>query len=81
MVRARRSGADANGKPALVVPGVFAEPAWRWIQIESSGQGIRIRVDGDVRHEQRGAPLGGWNPAYSIAVGDEVAGGRGFPGA
>lgn len=82
VVRVRRPGSDELGLPAVVVPGVFATPQWRRIEVSVAAESLQVRVDDAVQAELTvdGDITATWDPAMRTALGDEWRGNRGWRG-
>lgn len=80
-VRLRHPGTDQQGQPQIVVPGVFATPAWRTIVLDV-GDRVTIDVDGTPVYDRPldPDPLAGWDPSFPLLFGDERTGNRPWAG-
>lgn len=75
IVRVRRQPGAPNGTPPFVVPDVFARGRPLRLDVALDEAGVRIAVDGRSRLciGWRGAqPFPLWDPAYPIALGNEL---------
>jgi hypothetical protein len=81
IVRVVRPGASGRGTPPLIAAGVFAEPAWRDVELVL-GDAVTLTVDGRVR--AREAPTTGWaelwNARHELSLGNTLSGQRPWAG-
>jgi hypothetical protein len=81
IVRVVRPGADGQGTPPLIAAGVFAEPAWREVELVLD-DAVTLTVDGRVR--AREAPTAGWaelwNDRHELSLGNTSSGERPWAG-
>ena len=81
IVRVVRPGTSEQGTPPLTAPGVFAEPAWRDVELVL-GDAVTLLVDGRVR--AREAPTTGWaelwNDRHELSLGNTLSGQRPWAG-
>lgn len=80
IVRLRREGSTELGTPPFVVPDLFADGTWHKISIEADAERFRVDVDGRNIAGDQSPALVAWDPAQSLALGDEPAGDRGWKG-
>lgn len=83
VVRLRHPGTDQNGEPGYSVRGVLTPEVWHTISLTVLHGDLTVEVDGDVViHEDLGSdrPLSGWDLGYTVALGDEPVGERGWAG-
>ena len=82
VVRLRRPGSDASGKPALRAPGLLADAGWHRIEVAVHDGVASLVADGVVvaREDVGPGALGGWDVAAHVALGDAVVGERGWRG-
>lgn len=81
VVRLRRPGSDLNGMPSYRIPFVFDDVQIHEIDVRIEPGIVVITVDGVVRRWPLPlAPLQGWDPQHSLAVGNEVTGTRPWQG-
>lgn len=82
ILRLRRPGSTANGKPAYRLPGVLADTGWHAVDVAIAPGSLRVLVDGalalDTPLPER--PLAGWNPGHRVALGSELNGLRRWRG-
>lgn len=88
VLRVRADGAAAPSREPddaadLILPGVFATPAWRELELRLEPGRLRFLVDGVARvDEPAGArPLAGWNPGFPLTIGNEATFDRPWLGA
>ena len=82
IVRMRRPGSNADGRPSFVVPGVFAANRARNITVSIRPGWLSVRIDGETRLRRalQIDALGNWNSTYRLALGNEVIGRRAWNG-
>jgi hypothetical protein len=82
LIRLRRPGADAVGEPAYMLRDFFSAGSRRSAELQVDGDRVVVLSDGAVVVDETvGAPvLAGWAGGYSLSVGDEPAGERGWVG-
>lgn len=78
VVRVRRDGSDEVGRPALVVPDVFADAEPHRIAVRLSADELEIRVDGRLRARemQPRDPVRSWPSDHRFVLGNEHGGTR-----
>ncbi len=78
VLRLRTPATDLNGMPDIRVPAVFSEREWVDLAVMIEPGRLRIAVDGDVRARKAlgPRPLKNWDPAYRLALGNEMTGAR-----
>ncbi len=74
IVRLRTQNTSLDGEPHYTVCKVFAEPAWRLIEINIKDNKLKILLDGNVviTDNLPNKPLMNWDPGYRLALGNEL---------
>ncbi|MDY7103920.1 MAG: hypothetical protein S0880_22270 [Actinomycetota bacterium] len=83
VVRLRHPGSDDNGEPGWSVRGALTPDVWHTVSLTVLRGDLTVTVDGErVIDEDLGShlPLAGWDPGYTVALGDEPVGERGWSG-
>ena len=73
IVRVRRPGTNAQGRPALVVEDAFEAGRPTDIRVRATAEGVRVDVDGATAAaaEESGGVLGSWEPSQRLWLGDD----------
>ena len=82
IVRLRRPGSEADGRPSFIVPDVFSANRARDVTVSIKPEWLSVQIDGETRLH-RTLPvdaLENWNSTYRLALGNEVIGRRGWDG-
>ncbi len=82
VVRLRRPRSGSVGEPAFRVDDLLADGKWHRVELAVRDERATITVDGRraVDEGLGPRPLSGWNPDYTVALGDEPRGDRGWSG-
>ena len=87
IIRLRTPATGLNGlypddAPVARIAGLFGSPAWVDLRVGIEPGALRVEVDGEVRARTTlpAAPLQGWNPRYSLALGNELTHDRAWLG-
>jgi hypothetical protein len=73
-VRVRTPSTSLDGVPAYGIKNVFADQDWHKINIRIASNTLTISVDGDIAASIAlpDQALQGWDPAYRVALGNEM---------
>jgi hypothetical protein len=76
VLRLRRPGSTAAGKPPYTMRGVLRDGGWHDVAVAVASGSLRVAVDGStvIEAELPDRPLAGWNPGYQVALGNELNG-------
>lgn len=81
VVRVRRPGSDANGRPDYVVPQVLTAGEVHRVEVRITEAKLVVAVDSTTRRwPLPPRALAGWTPGFALALGNEVTGTRPWVG-